>query len=64
MIGGGGAVEAFLQHDADQYESVEREVTAPGARTGLFTQSSSHLYVAAPHRGSQTAKILVYTPNR
>jgi DNA-binding beta-propeller fold protein YncE len=64
VIGGEGAVEVFLQHDADQYESVGREVTAPGARTGLFTRSSSHLYVAAPHRGSQAAKILVYTPNR
>jgi DNA-binding beta-propeller fold protein YncE len=64
VIGGEGAVEVFLQHDLDQYESVGREVTAPGARTGLFTPSSSRLYVAAPHRGSQVAKILVYTPNR
>jgi DNA-binding beta-propeller fold protein YncE len=64
VIGGGGAVEVFLQHDPDQYESIGREVTAAGARTGLFTPSSSHLYVAAPHRGSQTAKILAYTPNR
>ena len=64
VIGGEGVVEVFLQHDPDQYESVGREVTAPGARTGLFMPSSSHLYVAAPHRGSQAAKILVYTPNR
>jgi len=64
VIGGEGAVEVFLQHDPDQYESVGREVTAPGARTGLFSPSSGHLYVAAPHRGSQVAKIFVYTPNR
>jgi len=30
--------------------------------TGLL--DTSHLYVAVPHRGSQAAKILVYTPNR
>jgi hypothetical protein len=64
VIGGGGAMEVFLQRDPDQYESIGREVTAAGARTGLFTPSTSHLYVAAPHRGSQVAKILVYTPNR
>ena len=64
MIGGEGAVEVFSQHDPEHYESVGKERTAPGARTGLFAPSANHLYVAVPHRGSQTAKVLVYTPAR
>jgi hypothetical protein len=64
VIGGEGAVEVFSQHDPNHYESVGKEQTAPGARTGLFALSSDHLYVAVPHRGSQAAKILVYTPYR
>lgn len=61
VIGGEGAVEVFSQHDPDHYESVGKEQTAPGARTGLFAPSANHLYVAVPHRSSQIAKILVYT---
>lgn len=64
MIGGEGAVQVFSQRDPEHYESVGKELTAPGARTGLFAPSANHLYVAVPHRGSQTAKILVYTPAR
>jgi DNA-binding beta-propeller fold protein YncE len=64
VTGGEGAVEVFSQHDPDHYERVGKEQTAPGARTSLFAPSSDHLYVAVPHRGSQAAKILVYTPNR
>jgi hypothetical protein len=63
VIGGEGAVEVFLQYDPEHYESIARERTAPGARTGLFTPASNHLYVAVPHRGSQQPKILAYTPN-
>jgi hypothetical protein len=40
VIGGEGAVEIFLQHAPDQYESLGKVATAPGARTGLFTPSS------------------------
>ena len=64
VIGGEGALELFLQSDPDHYESAGRERTAPGARTGLFTPASNYLYVAVPHRGSQAAKILVYSSNR
>lgn len=64
VIGGEGAVEVFSQHDPEHYESGGKELTAPGARTGLFAASANHLYVAVPHRGSQTAKILVYTLTR
>jgi hypothetical protein len=61
VIGGEGAVEVFRQRDPDHYESVRRTPTSPGARTGLFVPNSSRLYVAAPHRGAQAAKVLVYT---
>jgi len=61
VIGGEGAVEILRQRDPDHYERAGRISTAPGARTGFFLQNSSRLYVAVPHRGSQTAKVLVYT---
>jgi DNA-binding beta-propeller fold protein YncE len=61
VIGGEGAVEVVRQRDSDHYESVGRTPSAPGARTGFFVPNSSRLYVAVPHRGSQTAKVLVYT---
>jgi DNA-binding beta-propeller fold protein YncE len=61
VIGGEGAVEILRQRDPDHYERAGRVTTAPGARTGFFLHNSSRLYVAVPHRGSQTAKLLVYT---
>jgi DNA-binding beta-propeller fold protein YncE len=64
VIGGEGAVEILRQRDPDHYESVGRITTAPGARTGFFVPNSSRLYVAVPHRGSQAAKVLVYTIDR
>jgi DNA-binding beta-propeller fold protein YncE len=64
VIGGEGAVEVFRQRSPDHYESLGRITTAAGARTGFFTPTSSRLYVAVPHRGSQTAKVLVYTVDR
>jgi DNA-binding beta-propeller fold protein YncE len=64
VIGGGGAVEVFREVDPQDYESLGRERTGAGARTGFFAASSSRLFIAVPHRGSQAAKILVYTVNR
>jgi DNA-binding beta-propeller fold protein YncE len=63
VIGGEGAVEIFRQRDPDHYESVGRTNTVVGARTGFFLPNSNRLYVAAPHRGSQAAKVLVYAVN-
>jgi DNA-binding beta-propeller fold protein YncE len=60
VIGGEGAVEVFHQRDPDRYESLGRTTTAPGARTGLFVASAGRLYVAAPRRGSQGARVLVF----
>ena len=60
VIGGEGAVEILRQRDPDHYERAARISTAPGARTGFFLQNSSRLYVAIPHRGAQSAGLLVY----
>jgi DNA-binding beta-propeller fold protein YncE len=60
VIGGEGAVEVLRQREPDHYERVGRIPTAPGARTGLFVQAFNRLYVAAPHRGLQSARVLVY----
>ena len=58
----GKLVSEFLwQRDPDHYDRVERITTATGARTGFLSQNSGRLYVAVPHRGSQAAKVLVYT---
>lgn len=60
VIGGEGAVDILRQRDPDHYERATRITTAPGARTGLFLPNSGRLYVAVPHRGSQSARVLVY----
>jgi DNA-binding beta-propeller fold protein YncE len=60
VIAGGGAVDVFRQRDADHYEPDGRITTAPGARTGLFVPALNRLFVAVPHRGPQSARILVY----
>ena len=60
VIGGGGAVEILRQHDPDHYEPVQRIATAPGARTGLFVADFNRLFVAVPHRGLLSARVLVY----
>jgi DNA-binding beta-propeller fold protein YncE len=61
VVGGEGAVETLRQRDPDHYECAGRTITGPGARTGFFLQNSSRLYVAVPHRGTQAAKVLVYS---
>ena len=60
VIGGEGAVEILHQRDSNHYERAARITTAPGARTGLFLQNSGRLCVAVPHRGPQSARVLVY----
>jgi hypothetical protein len=60
VIGGEGAVEVLRQHDPDHHEAVRRIKTAPGAGTGLFVPGFNRLFVAVPHRGLQSARVLVY----
>jgi hypothetical protein len=60
VIGGHGFLDAFAQRDADHYDRVEHIATAPGARTGLFVPEWGRVFVAVPHRGEQSAEVLVY----
>jgi DNA-binding beta-propeller fold protein YncE len=60
VIGGEGAVEILRQRDPDHYDRLGRIQTAPGARTGLFVAALDRLFVAVPHRGLQSARVLVY----
>ncbi len=60
VVGGQGFVDVFEQKDADHYNPIARQATAPGARTGLFVPDWGKLFVAVPRRGEQRAGILVY----
>lgn len=60
VIGGAGVVDVYQQTDADHYQRIDGLSTAPGARTGLLVPELHRLYVAAPKRGDDPARILVY----
>jgi hypothetical protein len=60
VIGGEGAVTVIRLNGPDRYEQVSKTPTAHGARTGLFVPALNRLFVAAPHRGTEPARILVY----
>lgn len=61
VIGGEGYIDVLHISDENQLVSVAHVSTAPGARTGLFTPEWSKVLVAAPHRGSSVARLLVYS---
>ncbi|QDU68187.1 YncE family protein [Engelhardtia mirabilis] len=58
---GVGFVDCF-QRDGDRLTPGLRTPTAPGARTCLWVPERDRLYVAAPRRGAQPARILVLAP--
>jgi DNA-binding beta-propeller fold protein YncE len=58
--GGEGAIVVYEQQSADQYNQIGRITTAAGARTSLFVPEAGRLFVAVPHRGTQTAEIRVF----
>ena len=62
VVGGEGFVDV-LQPSGSTLTRVARIPTAPGARTALFVPEQSRLYVAVPHRGTQSAEIRVYDVN-
>lgn len=59
VIGGEGFIDIF-HCQGDHCERVSRISTRAGARTGLFVPALNRLFVAAPRRGTQPAKLLVY----
>jgi DNA-binding beta-propeller fold protein YncE len=60
VICGAGKIETIEQSDANNYKSVSKIDTAGGARTGFFVPDRDNLFVAVPHRGSQSAEIRCY----
>lgn len=61
VVCGEGVVDVIEPRVAG-YASVGRIVTAPGARTGLWSAKLDRLYVAAPARGGTGARVLVLKP--
>lgn len=59
VIGGEGAVAVFAQRDPDNYDPAGRIETAPGARTGWYSQDLRRLFVAVPRRGTKGAEIRI-----
>jgi hypothetical protein len=60
VIGGDGFVEVVFVRAADAMVSRGRIPTAPGARTGLYVREWNKLLVAAPQRGTNEARLLVF----
>jgi DNA-binding beta-propeller fold protein YncE len=61
VAGGEGFLEAFDQKGPDEYRSIGKIATAPGARTGLYAPDLNRFFLAVPHRGNQGAEIRVYS---
>lgn len=60
ISGGEGFIHVFEQRDPDHYTSLAKIPTAAGSRTSFFVPDLNRLYLAVPHRGSQSAEIRVY----
>ena len=58
VIGGGGLVDVVDAPPNGQMKSIAHVPTAAGARTGLL--AGNKLLVAAPHRGAEPARLLVF----
>jgi DNA-binding beta-propeller fold protein YncE len=61
VAGGEGFLEAFDQTGPDDYRSIGKVATAPGARTGLYVPELNQFFLAVPHRGAQAAEIRMYS---
>lgn len=59
VVGGGGRVDAF-QRQGDTLTPLGQVETRAGARTGLWVETTSRLYVAVPARGGAAAEIRVF----
>ena len=60
VAGGEGFIDVLDAGEPSTLTRVTRITTAPGARTALFAPDQNRLYLAVPHRGTQTAEIRVY----
>ena len=59
-ICGAGKIDIIEQTNPNTYKSLTKVHTADGARTGLFEPERDTLFVAVPHRSSQSAEIRCY----
>ena len=57
---GAGELDIIEQINPNTYKPFAKVDTADGARTGLFLSERDTLFVAVPHRGSQSAEIRRY----
>jgi DNA-binding beta-propeller fold protein YncE len=60
VIGGEGFIDVIDAPKSGKLNSIGHIPTAAGARTGLFVPAWNKLVVAAPHRGSEPARLFVY----
>lgn len=60
VIGGEGFVDVVDARKNGKLRSIGHIPTSAGARTGLFVPGWNELLVAAPHRGADPARLLVY----
>lgn len=60
VSGGEGYIDVLEDRGANRFDRIAHLATAAGARTSLFVADESRLYLAVPHRGSQTAEVRVY----
>jgi hypothetical protein len=58
--GGEGFITVVSQTSPDSYAVVDKIATAPGARTSFFDADRSVLFLAVPHRFTQSAEVRVY----
>ena len=60
LSGGEGALQIIEQRSANEYHTLAKLPTAPGARTSILVPEWNQLLVAVPHRGNRPAEIRVY----
>ena len=63
VIGGDGFIDVIAR-EGDKLSATGRVSTRSGARTGLWVQAQSRLYVAVPERGGNFAEVRVYEAER
>jgi DNA-binding beta-propeller fold protein YncE len=61
IVGGEGFVDVVSAPTNGKLNSIGHIPTAAGARTGLFVPAWNKLFIAAPHRGTNQARLLVYS---
>jgi len=60
VTGGEGFLDVFQAEATNRFARLAHLSTSPGARTSLFVPEQNRLYVAVPHRGTQSAEIRLY----